>query len=325
MAMAAWDENWKDPVFCEKWLTPADEVVELVPKLRDHDVCDVLDLGCGVGRHSWLLAREGFHVTGTDDSPTAIEWNITLVGADESFNRVIKFAIEESDGVTAVSSYLRRRTIEEFQIKRHIEVIPNFVDNQRFSGRKEPCSREHFALPDEKILMHASNFRPVKRVGDAVRIFERVRREIPAKLLLVGEGPERLFVQQLVKELKLSQDVQFLGEQDFIEEILRCADLFLLPSEQESFGLAALEAHASGVPVIATTTGGVPEVVVEGETGYLSEVGAIDEMSQRALSLLRDKELLAAFKTNARRLATEKYDSNLIIPRYEEFYRSLIG
>ena len=249
--------------------------------------------------------------------------DITLVGADESFNRVIQFAIEESDGVTAVSSYLRRRTIEEFQIKRHIEVIPNFVDNERFSGRQEPCAREHFALSEEKILMHASNFRPVKRVGDAVRIFERVRREIPAKLLLVGEGPERLFVQQLVKELKLSKDVVFLGEQDFIEEILRCADLFLLPSEQESFGLAALEAHASGVPVIATTTGGVPEVVVEGETGFLAGVGSIDEMSQKALSLLRNPERLARFKSNARALATERFDSNLIIPKYESLYRSL--
>ena len=235
--------------------------------------------------------------------------DITLVGVDESFNRVVKFAIEESDGVTAVSKYLRNRTIEEFHIRHPIRVIPNFVDNERFGGKENPCGREHFAQPDEKILMHASNFRPVKRVGDTVRVFERIRKKIPAKLLLVGEGPERLFVQQLVKELKISEDVRFLGEQDYLEEILNCADLFLLPSEQESFGLAALEAHASGVPVIATRTGGLPEVVVEGETGFLVPVGEIDS------------ELHSSFRENARRLSRERFDIHSIIPQYEEFYR----
>jgi N-acetyl-alpha-D-glucosaminyl L-malate synthase BshA len=172
--------------------------------------------------------------------------------------------------------------------------------------------------------MHASNFRPVKRVGDAVRVFERVRRQIPAKLLLVGEGPERIFVQQLVKELKLSNDVRFLGEQDYLEELLRCADLFLLPSEQESFGLVALEAHAGGVPVIATRTGGLPEVVVEGETGFLVPVGEIEEMTQKALQLLKNKDLHDSFQKNARRLANEKFDLDSIIPQYERFYEEVL-
>ena len=251
--------------------------------------------------------------------------DITLVGADESFNRVVQFAIEESDGVTAVSQYLRKRTVEEFGIKRPIQVIPNFVDNQRFAKEDEVCARDHFALPHEKILMHASNFRPVKRVGDAVRVFDRVRREVPAKLVLVGEGPERLFVQQLVKELKLSNDVLFLGEQDYLEELLNCADLFLLPSEQESFGLAALEAHASGVPVIATQTGGLPEVVVEGETGFLVPVGEIEEMTQKALSLLTDADLHSSFRNGARKLAKERFDINSIIPQYESFYEETLG
>jgi N-acetyl-alpha-D-glucosaminyl L-malate synthase BshA len=249
--------------------------------------------------------------------------DITLVGVDKSFNRVVQFAIEESDGVTAVSHYLRERTVQEFDIRRSIQVIPNFVDTERYTIDQDGCTKDHFAPGGEKILMHASNFRPVKRVGDAVRIFERVRQEIPAKLLLVGEGPERLFVQQLVKELKLTGDVSFLGEQDYLEKLLGCADLFLLPSEQESFGLAALEAHACGVPVVGTATGGLPEVVVEGETGYLVSVGEIEQMSRRALSLLTQSDLLSSFRRQARELAVRKFDSNLLIPRYEAFYRSV--
>jgi len=251
--------------------------------------------------------------------------DITLVGVDESFNRVVQFAIKESDGVTAVSQYLRSRTIEEFEIETPIQIIPNFVDNERYNKPGEPCAREHFASPDEKILMHASNFRPVKRVGDAVRVFERVRRKIPAKLLLVGEGPERIFVQQLVKELKLSKDVKFLGEQDYLEELLRCADLFLLPSEQESFGLVALEAHAAGVPVIATTTGGLPEVVVEGKTGFLVPVGEIEEMTQRSLTLLTNDDLLSSFGRNAKKLTQDHFDVNSIIPQYENFYEEVLS
>lgn len=251
--------------------------------------------------------------------------DITLVGADKSFYRVIQFAIENSDGVTAVSNYLRQRTIDEFRIARQIRVIHNFIDTQKYAPVTGVCGRQDFAPGGEKILLHASNFRPVKRVGDVVRIFDRVRREVPSKLLLVGEGPERLFVQQLVKELKLVDDVLFLGELDNLEEILNCADLVVLPSEQESFGLTALEAHACGVPVIAAAVGGLPEVVIDGETGFLLQVGDISEMSRKALSLLTDPELSLTFRTCARQRAIEAFDSGRIIPQYEALYQDVLA
>jgi L-malate glycosyltransferase len=250
--------------------------------------------------------------------------DITLVGADPSFRRVVKFAIERSDGVTAVSAYLRNRTIEEFDIRREIRVIPNFIEAVRPSPDPEVCNRSVFAPPNEKILMHASNFRPVKRIGDVVRIFARVREKIPAKLLLVGEGPERLFIQQLVRELKLGADVHFLGEQDQLEPLFFCADLFLLPSEQESFGLTALEAMNCGVPVVATDIGGLPEVVTHGETGYLFPVGDIAGMAAGAVELLSDPARHEFFKTRARKRALEFFNADDIIPRYEAFYEELL-
>ncbi|OGD24535.1 MAG: N-acetyl-alpha-D-glucosaminyl L-malate synthase BshA [Candidatus Aminicenantes bacterium RBG_13_59_9] len=250
--------------------------------------------------------------------------DITLVGADPSFRRVVKFAIEKSDGVTAVSRYLRNRTIEEFDIRREIRVIPNFIEAVRPSPDLETCNREAFAPKNEKILMHASNFRPVKRIGDVVRIFARVREKIPAKLLLVGEGPERLFIQQLVRELKLGGDVHFLGEQDQLEPLFFCADLFLLPSEQESFGLTALEAMNCGVPVVATDVGGLPEVVTPGETGYLFPVGDIAAMAASAVELLTDPSRHEAFKARARKRALEFFNADDIIPQYEAFYEELL-
>ncbi|MFQ5754450.1 MAG: N-acetyl-alpha-D-glucosaminyl L-malate synthase BshA, partial [bacterium] len=251
--------------------------------------------------------------------------DITLVGADTSFHRVIKFSIEESDGVTAVSKFLQQRTIDEFDIKREIRVIYNFVDTHCCHHELEKCTKKRYAPHDEKVLMHASNFRPVKRPSDVVRIFARVREQIPTKLLLVGEGPERLFVQQLVKELKLNDDVFFLGEQDYIENLLSCADLFILPTEQESFGLVALEAHSCGVPVVGAATGGLPEVVVDGETGFLLPVGEIASMAEKALELLSDAEMHAAFGKRARERAVRCFDSQLIIPKYEAFYEEVLS
>lgn len=251
--------------------------------------------------------------------------DITLVGADSSFHRVIKFSIEASDGVTAVSNYLRNRTMEEFNVQRDIRVIYNFIDNRRCAERFADCSKKRYTPNDEKLLMHASNFRPVKRVSDVVRIFERVQKEIPAKLLLVGEGPERLFVQQLVKELKLTEHVYFLGQQDYIEHLLSCSDLFILPSEQESFGLAALEAHACKVPVVGAATGGLPEVVADGETGFLSPVGEIAEMADNALKILSDETLNQSFRQNARERAIRCFDRNTIIPQYEKFYEDVLN
>jgi len=251
--------------------------------------------------------------------------DITLVGADPSFRRVVKFAIEKSDGVTAVSRYLKNRTVEEFDIRREIRVIPNFVEVVRRSPDLEACNRGAYAPRNEKILMHASNFRPVKRIADVVRIFARVREQIPAKLLLIGEGPERLFIQQLVRELKLGADVHFLGEQDQLEPLFFCADLFLLPSEQESFGLTALEAMNCGVPVIATDIGGLPEVVTHGETGFLFPVGDIADMAASAVALLTDPARHELFKTRARKRAEASFNADDIIPQYEAFYEELLG
>ena len=273
---------------------------------------------------SAYLAKQIFNSSRLKTLTTLHGTDITLVGADPSFHRVVKFAIEKSDGVTAVSRYLRNRTIEEFDIRREIRVIPNFVEVVPPSSDLEACDREAFAPQQEKILMHASNFRPVKRIGDVVRVFARVREAMPAKLLLVGEGPERLFIQQLVRELKLGADVHFLGEQDQLEPLFFCADLFLLPSEQESFGLTALEAMNCGVPVIATAIGGLPEVVTHGETGYLSPVGDIGAMAANAVSLLADPARHALFKTRARERAREFFNADDIIPQYEAFYEELL-
>jgi N-acetyl-alpha-D-glucosaminyl L-malate synthase BshA len=251
--------------------------------------------------------------------------DITLVGADQSFHRVIKFTIEKSDGVTAVSDYLRQRTMQEFDIQREIRVIYNFIDPNRPEKSHNQCDRKSYAPHGEKILMHASNFRPVKRVGDVVRIFAQVRSQIPAKLILIGDGPERIFIKQLVKELKVDADVHFLGEQDHLEPLFLCADLFLLPSEQESFGLTALEAMNCGVPVIATDIGGLPEVITHGETGYLYPVGEIKEMAEKSIALLSNPKKHALFKQQARRRAIQSFNANQIIPQYEAYYEEILG
>ncbi|MFQ6033010.1 MAG: N-acetyl-alpha-D-glucosaminyl L-malate synthase BshA [Candidatus Zixiibacteriota bacterium] len=250
--------------------------------------------------------------------------DITLVGADQSFHRVIKFTIEKSDGVTAVSDYLKQQTIREFDIQREIRVIYNFIDPVRPVQSSNQCDRESYAPHGEKILMHASNFRPIKRVGDVVRIFAHVREQIPTKLILIGDGPERLFIQQLVKELKLTDDVYFLGEQDHTEPIFLCADLFLLPSEQESFGLTALEAMNCSVPVIATETGGLPEVITHGETGYLYPVGEIKKMAEKSIELLSNPEQHELFKKQARRQATQSFNAEQIITEYEAYYEEIL-
>ncbi len=246
--------------------------------------------------------------------------DITLVGADRSFHRVIRFAIDISDKVTAVSHYLKRRTLEEFSVQRPIEVIYNFVDTSRCRRLTGGCARDHWAPNGEKVLIHASNFRPVKRVSDVVRIFERVQKKVPSKLLMVGEGPERLFAQQLARELKLSEHVHFLGTQEHIEDVLSCADLLLLPSEQESFGLAALEAMSCEVPVVASRVGGLPEVIVHGETGYLCPVGEIRKMAAAAVDLLSDEQKLERARQRARQHVVERFDASSILPQYEKAY-----
>jgi N-acetyl-alpha-D-glucosaminyl L-malate synthase BshA len=274
---------------------------------------------------SAYLAKQIFNSRRLKTLTTLHGTDITLVGADPSYRRVVKFAIEQSDGVTAVSRYLKDQTIALFDIRREIRVIPNFIDPARPALNRGLCSRESFAPKGETILMHASNFRPVKRVSDVVQIFARVRDRIPAKLLLVGDGPERPLIQKLVTELNLASDVHFLGEQDQLEPLFFCADLFLLPSEQESFGLTALEAMNCGVPVIATDIGGLPEVVVHGETGYLFPVGDIASMASRAVSLLADPAAFSRLKAAARLRAATHFDAARVIPQYEAFYEDLLS
>ncbi len=250
--------------------------------------------------------------------------DITLVGNDRSYLLITKFSIEKSDGVTAVSDYLKDLTCREFEIKRPIEMIPNFVNCDIFRRSDQSELRKRFAPQGEKILIHISNFRPVKRVTDVVEIFDRVRQEVPARLLMVGDGPERSNAEWLARSKQLGCQVLFLGKQESIADVLSIADLMLLPSENESFGLVALEAMASEVPIIASHVGGIPEVVRDGEDGYLSRPRDVEPMALKALSILTDEEKRRAMGRSARRHAQENFSSTEIIPRYESYYRKVI-
>ncbi len=251
--------------------------------------------------------------------------DITLVGLEPSFTPVVKFSIESSDGVTAVSRYLRETTISTYNITRDIKVIPNFIDTKVFKPGKNPHLRKKFAPKDEKVLIHVSNFRKIKRVQDVVRIFDLVRKKIPSKLILVGDGPERGDVENLCRTLKLYDDVIFLGKQEALNEILCSADIFILPSQMESFGLSALEAMSCGLPVVATNVGGLPEVVIHGETGYLADVGNVERMASYVIELLENKNKYIEFSEKARYRAESFFDKDLIIPKYENFYEKILN
>lgn len=251
--------------------------------------------------------------------------DITLVGTDKSFYEITRFSIEVSDGITAVSNFLARRTTAEFKVKKKIEVIYNFVDTKRFSPSTSTAKRDEFAPNGERILAHVSNFRAVKRIPDLIGIFNRVAREIPARLLLIGDGPEVSRAMELTAELGLSDKLIYLGSQNNVESLLPVADLFLIPTDTESFGLASLEALSCGVPVIGTKLGGLPEVVVDGECGYLEELGDVEAMAGKALKLLRDQDLLEQFKENARRRAVEFFDAELLVPKYKRFYERVLA
>ena len=249
--------------------------------------------------------------------------DITLVGNDASFAPVVECSINQSDGVTAVSRQLKEQTEKVFNLSKDIEVIYNFIDFSRFRKVDKEHFRKAIAPDGEKLLLHTSNFRKVKRIQDVIYIFEKVVKEIPAKLLMIGDGPERLHAEELCRKLNISDDVRFLGKQDAIEELLAVSDLFLLPSEHESFGLAALEAMACEVPVISSTAGGLPEVNIQGVTGYLSAVGDVDDMAKNAIKLLKDPELLANFSKAALARAKE-YDIDKIVPYYEKYYEEVL-
>ena len=249
--------------------------------------------------------------------------DITLVGKDPAFEPVISFSIEHSDAVTAVSESLKQDTYKHFKTKKDIHVIPNFICLNKYKEYKG-CGRNYFAAADETIVMHVSNFRKVKRIEDAVRVFRKMRSRVKAKLILVGDGPERNNVEHLCRELEVFNDVKFLGKVKEVEEILSFADLFLLPSEHESFGLSALEAMAAGVPVVSSNTGGIPEVNVHGKTGFLANVGDVDAMTKFALQIVEDHDLLAQMKVNARKRA-EDFALEKILPMYMKVYESVIN
>jgi N-acetyl-alpha-D-glucosaminyl L-malate synthase BshA len=251
--------------------------------------------------------------------------DITLVGNDRSYLPITRFSIEQSDGVTAISSYLRDRTLREFEIKRPIEVIPNFVNCDLYKRSDDAKTRAKWAPNGEPILMHLSNFRPVKRITDVVEIFALVREKIPAKLVMIGDGPDRGAAEYVVRKKKLSKDVFFLGKQLTVQDKLGLADLFLLPSDEESFGLAALEAMACEVPVVATGVGGVPEVVTHGIDGYLFEPRDVAAAAKYALEILTRPDRGRMMGEMARVNARRRYCSNDIIPRYEAYYEKVLN
>jgi len=250
--------------------------------------------------------------------------DITLVGKDKMYAPVVAFSINQSDAITAVSQNLRDETYKTFKIEKQIEVIYNFVDVKRFTRKPIDAFKKVIAPDGERVLMHASNFRKIKRVQDVVKIFHAVRKQIPSKLLFVGDGPERATAEQLCRQLGVCDDVRFVGKQEQMEDILAIADLFLLTSEYESFGLAALEAMAAGVPVVSTNAGGLGEIMIEGVTGYMGNVGDVETMSRHAIAILENEETLNQFKRGASEQAN-KFDISNIIPLYEKLYDEVLS
>jgi N-acetyl-alpha-D-glucosaminyl L-malate synthase BshA len=249
--------------------------------------------------------------------------DITLVGQDRTYKPVVTFSINKSDGVTAVSEHLKQDTYKYFKIEKDIKVIPNFIDLTRFNLKHKDHFKKAIAPNGEKVLVHTSNFRKVKRTEDVIKIFAKVLEKIPAKLLMVGDGGERSGCEKLSRDLGIAEHVRFLGKQDAIEEILSVSDLFLMPSQSESFGLAALEAMACKVPVISTNAGGLPELNVEGVTGFLKDVEDVDGMAERAIYILEDEARLNQFKENALARA-KQFELSNILPLYENYYKEVI-
>ena len=268
-----------------------------------------------------ILEGEGIHIPvittlhGTD---------ITLVGRDKTYAPVVAFSINQSDAITAVSQNLRDETYNTFKIEKPIEVIHNFVDVHRFNRKGIDAFKKVIAPNGERVLLHASNFRKIKRVEDVVQIFYEVGKQIPSKLLFVGDGPERGAAEQLCRQLNVCDDVRFVGKQEQMEDILAIADLFLLTSEYESFGLAALEAMAAGVPVVSTNAGGLPEIMVQGITGYMGDVGDVQTRSKQAIDILQSNERLKEFKKNAAQYA-HAFDIHNIVPLYEKLYDEVLS
>jgi N-acetyl-alpha-D-glucosaminyl L-malate synthase BshA len=252
--------------------------------------------------------------------------DITLVGLDRSYLPITRYSIEQSDGVTAISNYLRDRTLRVFDVKNHIEVIYNSVNCDVYKRNPEMAAemRKEYALNNERVLVHLSNFRPVKRLTDVIEIFDRVHKQIPSKLLLIGDGPDRSVAEWLAVQKGIHADVLFLGKQDRVQDKLAIADIMLMPSELESFGLAALEAMACEVVPIATRAGGVPEVIEHGKSGYLADVGDVETMARYALELLNNEQRLQEMARQARAVALDRFCATKIVAQYEDFYRRVL-
>jgi len=245
--------------------------------------------------------------------------DITLVGSHPFYKTAVTFSINKSDAVTSVSQSLKEDTQRLFNTHKDIKVIPNFIDIDKYKNNFKDCDRDLLALPNERVITHVSNFRPVKRISDVIEVFYRVQKEVPSKLMMVGEGPERKQAEQLCKSYGIQHKVVFLGNSSEVDKILCFSDLFLLPSKTESFGLAALEAMASAVPVISSNSGGIPEVNIEGVSGFLSPVGALDDMAKNAIKIIKDEAVLNKFKKAAQQAST-KFDIHKIVPFYEAIY-----
>ncbi len=251
--------------------------------------------------------------------------DITLVGLEPSFLPLVKYSIEESCGTTAVSRFLKEKTITNYDINKDIRVIYNFIDTDLYKPMPSKNLRDHIAPNGEKVLIHISNFRPVKRTTDVIKIFNKVHKEIPSKLVLVGDGPDRAECDKLAKEFKINNDIIFLGKQEALVEILNAADVFIIPSQSESFGLSALEAMSCGLPVVSSSVGGLPELIRHNETGYIAEIGDVDRMARYVIELLTNDRKYELFSKNSRERAVTCFDKNIIVPQYEEYYKEIIG
>jgi len=276
---------------------------------------------------SAFLAKQILNKSGSDIKvvTTLHGTDITLVGLEPSFLPLVKLSIEASDGVTAVSRFLKEKTLTNYYINKEIEVIHNFIDTEIYKPVCNKQFKEHIAPNNEKILIHTSNFRSVKRVSDTIRILGEVKKQIPSKLILIGDGPDRSECERLSRELKLEKDVVFLGKQDGLENLLSVADIFLMPSQSESFGLSALEAMACGVPVVSSSVGGLPELIVHNKTGYIAEFGDVDRMSKYTMELLTKKKKFNSFSKNSRERAVKVFEKKLIVPKYIQYYEKVLS
>ena len=298
---------------------------KLVDMVKAHKI-DVLHVHYAIPHaYAAYMAKKMLHEEGIKIPivTTLHGTDITLVGSHPFYKTAVTFSINQSDAVTSVSQSLKEDTQRLFNTQKDIKVIPNFIDIDKYKTNFKDCDRDLLALPTERVITHVSNFRPVKRISDVIEVFYKVQKEVPSKLMMVGEGPERKQAEQLCKTYGIEDKVVFLGNSNEVDKILCYSDLFLLPSETESFGLAALEAMASGVPVISSNSGGIPEVNIEGVSGYLSPVGAVDEMAHNAIKIIKDEAVLNKFKKAAQGAST-KFDIHKIVPFYEAIYEEAL-